>query len=101
MNRFDTFNHFTEARSYTRSLTTERELTLDGHTYLCSWEVLIRFWDDDRYPELANVFKCEAFDAGSHQVRDTVILGRLDALAELYTKDNLTEMAEQAMKEGE
>lgn len=101
MNRFNTFNHFIEPRSFTRVIDIERELKLDSIVYLCDFEVSIKLWEnDERCPEFDSCSRVEAYDAGGHQVRDTAILGRLDAMAELYCKDNLVDLAEQSMKEG-
>lgn len=69
--RFDTFNHFIESQSYTRTIEVERMLKLDGIEYLCSFEIAFKLWrDESNYSSIDAVSSVAAYDMGGHQVRD-------------------------------
>ncbi len=95
-----TYAHFADVRSYTKTVNIEKTFTVQGHEYSTSFECSLRLWTDERFPQVEFVSDVQAFNSGGQQVLVRATLDALYALACMWARDNTDTVMELIQKKG-
>ncbi len=85
------FETLTETRSWCKSIQFEKTFTLNRMDYLCQIDCSIRFWTDDRFPELDRLWPVTATGVTGHEVFYKPTLTALHSIVTQWLKDDCCE----------
>ncbi len=99
MNR-DIYETYTDVRSYTKTVDIERTFKIGQLEYSCGFEVSLRFWIDDRFPEIDCISEIQSFNSGGAEVTDRQTFDKLRAFVAMWCRDHTEEIQDAIEKKG-